>query len=247
MALADRLAALQDSIGFTLPHRADAPRPAADTLLALATAVRSQVPVDIDYRSWRGAGSSRKLDPYGLVFHAGRWYVAGHDHRSGEIRTFRVDRVTAVTPGTGTFVPPDGFDPVGHVSRSLAGVPYAWEVAVLLDMDPARARRRIPPSVAELSGTTYGTLLRARAERLDGMAHLLAGLGCPFTVLRPDELRIAVASHAAQLAESATRSPPGAAALAGSDVPAGPDVPAELGGTRSPENGMERSARPSPD
>ncbi|WP_371812808.1 WYL domain-containing protein [Saccharopolyspora sp. ASAGF58] len=28
-----------------------------------------------------------------MVFHSGRWYVTGHDHRSGEARTFRVDRI----------------------------------------------------------------------------------------------------------------------------------------------------------
>ncbi|MGI8311577.1 hypothetical protein [Saccharopolyspora hattusasensis] len=24
-----------------------------------------------------------------MVFHSGRWYVTGHDHRSGEARTFQ--------------------------------------------------------------------------------------------------------------------------------------------------------------
>ncbi|WP_443678586.1 hypothetical protein [Nucisporomicrobium flavum] len=37
------------------------------------------------------------------------------------------------------------------------------------------------------------------------MAHLLAGLGWPFTVLRPAELRTAVAEHAARLADFARR------------------------------------------
>ena len=35
--------------------------------------------------------------------------------------------------------------------------------------------------------------MRCRAERLDGMAHMLAGLGRPFTVVKPAELRTAVA------------------------------------------------------
>jgi hypothetical protein len=40
------------------------------------------------------------------------------------------------------------------------------------------------------------------------MAHLLAGLGWPFTVLGPDDLRAAVARHAANLSTWADRPPP---------------------------------------
>ena len=75
------------------------------------------------YRSWRGEDSERELDTYGLVFHSGRWYASGLDHRRGEVRTFRVDRITAVTPLAATYDEPDGFDVVAHVTGSLAAVP----------------------------------------------------------------------------------------------------------------------------
>ena len=102
---------------------------------------------------------------------------------------------------------PEGFDPVGHVTRSLAGVPYRWEVEVLLETDLEQARRRVPPSVAELTETQDGILLRTRAQDLTGMAQLLAGLGWPFTIVRPDELRTAVTECATRLAAFAERSP----------------------------------------
>lgn len=102
---------------------------------------------------------------------------------------------------------PAGFDPVAQVTRSLARVPYAHDVEVLLEADLAAARRRLPPSVAELSATDGGVLLRARAESLAGMAHLLAGLGWPFTVVRPEALRAEVAAHARGLAAWAARAP----------------------------------------
>jgi predicted DNA-binding transcriptional regulator YafY len=201
--LATRLEALQETLGFTLPRREPAGRPAPATLLLLGAAAREGERVTIEYRSWRGAASRRGLDPYGVVFHSGRWYVTGHDHQRDEIRTFRVDRISSVAPtGTG-FAVPDGFDPVSHVTRSLAAVPYTWQVEVLLETDPAQARRRIPATVGELTETADGVLLRARAERLDGMAVLLAGLGWPFTVVGPAELRQAVAEYAARLAEYA--------------------------------------------
>jgi predicted DNA-binding transcriptional regulator YafY len=153
------------------------------------------------------SASARDVDPYGLVFHAGRWYLAGHDHRSGEIRTFRLDRIGTVDVRDATFDPPPDFDAVGHVARSLADVPYTWQVEVLLETDLDQARRRIPAFVAGLSVSADGVLLRARAQSLPGMAQMLAGLGWSFTVLRPDELRGAVAEHAARLAACAQRTP----------------------------------------
>jgi predicted DNA-binding transcriptional regulator YafY len=205
--LSERLSAVQESLGFTLHRRADPAWPATATLLTLGTATRARRRVTITYRSWQGRASVRELDPYGLVFHAGRWYVTGHDHGRKEIRTFRLDRIGTVETGTATFLVPDGFDPVGHVTRSLARVPYSWEVEVLLDTDLAQARRRVPASVAELTESPDGVLMRARAEHLDGMAQLLAGLGWAFTILRPDELRAAVTGCAARLAELANRRP----------------------------------------
>jgi predicted DNA-binding transcriptional regulator YafY len=203
--LAARLEALQETLGFTLPRREPADRPAPGTVLTLGTAARERRRVTIDYRSWRGATSQRQLDPYGVVFHSGRWYVAGHDHHRGEIRTFRLDRIASVALTDDTFPAPDGFDPVAHVTRSLATVPYTWRVEVLLETDLAQARRRIPATVGELTETADGVLLHTRAERLDGMAQLLSGLGWPFTIVRPDELRQAVAERAAALAGYAER------------------------------------------
>ncbi|MEU7932566.1 helix-turn-helix transcriptional regulator [Micromonospora echinofusca] len=205
--LGDRLAAVQEHLGFTLRRSVPQTRPATGTLLTLGGAARHRRRVRLEHRSSSGALTRRELDPYGLVFHSGRWYVTGHDHLRGEVRTFRLDRIGEVLPGEETFTVPDGFDPVAQVTRSLARVPYAHDVEVLLEADLAAARRRLPPSLAELSATDGGVLLRARAENLAGMAQLLAGLGWPFTVVRPEALRAEVAAHARSLAAWAARVP----------------------------------------
>ena len=82
-----------------------------------------------------------------------------------------------------------GFDPVRHVTRSLAAVPYAHEIEVVLATTLENAQRRIPPTVATLAETEGGVLLTGRAEHLPGLAAMLAGLGWPFTVRRPAALR----------------------------------------------------------
>jgi predicted DNA-binding transcriptional regulator YafY len=149
--------------------------------------------------------SRREVDPYGLVFHSGRWYLVAHDHRTDEIRSFRLDRIAAAAPTGGTFEAPPNFDAVAHVTRQWAGLPWKWEVEVLIEADVAQVRRRVPAAVADVTEVADGVRLSCRAQSLPGMAQMLAGLGWPFTVVRPDELRTALAEHAAQLVRYAAR------------------------------------------
>jgi predicted DNA-binding transcriptional regulator YafY len=208
--LAARLAAAQEVLGFELPHRVAAARPASVPLLTLGAATREHRRVTVSYRSGQAAPSLREIDPYGLVFHAGRWYLTGYERRREEIATLRVEQIASVDLSEETFPVPEGFDPVGHVTRSLATVADRWEVEVLLETDATQARRRIPDAAAELTETADGVLLRIRADRLDSVAQLLAGLGCPFTIVRPDQLRRAVTDRAAQLTSYAQRRAPAA-------------------------------------
>ena len=187
-ALSERVGALRQTLGFTQHQRK--PAVAADTgvVLTLATAASQHQRVRLRYRSHADQDSERDLDPYGLVLHSGRWYVTGRDGKSGELRTFRVDRVSEVLLSGVSFDPPADFDPVQHVTRSLAAVPYAHEIEVVLATTLENARRRIPATVATLAETEGGVLLTGRAEHLPGLAAMLAGLGWPFTVRRPAAL-----------------------------------------------------------
>jgi predicted DNA-binding transcriptional regulator YafY len=187
--LSERVAALRQTLDFTQHQRKPAVAADTGTVLTLATAASQHQRVRLRYRSHAEQDSERDLDPYGLVLHSGRWYVTGRDGKSGELRTFRVDRVSEALLSGVSFDPPAGFDPVQHVTRSLAAVPYAHEIEVVLATTLANAQRRIPPTVATLAETEGGVLLTGRAEHLPGLAAMLAGLGWPFTVRRPAALR----------------------------------------------------------
>jgi predicted DNA-binding transcriptional regulator YafY len=191
--------ALQETLEFTRT-RGSAPAAAAAALL-LADAIRRRRRIHTAYRTFAGEESERELSPLGLVVHSGRWYLAAHDHGRDDLRTFRVDRMWRTSLADAAAVaPPDGFDAVAHVSRSLARVPWKWEVEVLLELPVDEAARRIPPTLAELTDDPAGTLLLMRVDSLDWMATVLAGLGCGFTIHRPDELRSSVRELAARLA-----------------------------------------------
>ncbi|MDI6103381.1 YafY family protein [Actinoplanes sp. NEAU-A12] len=207
-ALRARIDALLATLDFTATRPVSAPDTATGTLLTLATAASGRRPVAFTYTKPGAGPAGRELDPYGLVFHGGRWFVTGHDHERGTVRTFRLDRISGATLRDGAFEVPAGFDPAAHVAAGLATGNWRHEVSVLLHTDLEQARRRIPPTVATLSRTRSGVRLTTRAERLDGMAQMLAGLGWDFTVETPDELRAEVARLGARLQAASGRVPP---------------------------------------
>lgn len=201
-ALAERLDALLSAADFTAPARSGSP-PGTDVLLALADAARRRRPVTISYTSWRGGTSERTIEPYGLVFHSARWYVTGADSLRGEVRTFRLDRVTAATPGPGTFEIPADFDPTSRVLAGLADVRYPHEVSVVLHAPLTAVRERLPAGAATLTEVDGGVRMLLRANRLDWAAGVIAWLGYPFSVEYPDELRAELRTLATRLSTCA--------------------------------------------
>jgi predicted DNA-binding transcriptional regulator YafY len=198
-ALRRRVEALEATLAFTTAAPVGAPV-TGETVLLLADAIRRRRRLRVAYRSFAGDNTRRELSPHGLVVHSGRWYLAAYDHMRDDLRTFRVDRMRRATVGEGTaLAPPDGFDAVAYVTRSLARVPWPYEVEVVLALPLDEATRRLPATLAELSETDGGTLLRMRVGSLDWTASVLAGLGCDFTIRAPDELRASVRALADRL------------------------------------------------
>ena len=198
-----RVEALEAALAFTTAAPVGAPV-AGETVLLLADAIRRRRRLRVAYRSFAGDNTRRELSPHGLVVHSGRWYLAAYDHTREDLRTFRVDRMRRATVRDGQAVaPPDGFDAVAYVTRSLARVPWPYEVEVVLELPLDEATRRLPATLAELSETDGGTLVRMRVSSLDWTASVLAGLGCDFTIRRPDELRASVRALAERLAACA--------------------------------------------
>jgi predicted DNA-binding transcriptional regulator YafY len=183
---------LEHTLGFT-GEVSNSP-PDGETLLTIAEAARRERRVEARYTDSAGVETARDLSPYGLVAHAGRWYVPAFDHLRGDLRALRADRFTRVRLAGRAEPAPEAFDAVAFVSRSLARVPWTHEIEVVLHTDLATATRRFPPTLAELEPTDAPdrTRLRMRADSLDWAAGLLAAAGCDFTVTAPDALRPAL-------------------------------------------------------
>ncbi|MBK6013885.1 YafY family protein [Streptomyces sp. MBT53] len=208
-ALRRRLDALLDTADFTARPRA-ATAPETEVLLELAEAALHRRPVAIGYTDRKGRTSDRTVLPYGLVAHAGRWYLTGADPGDGEVRTFRLDRVTALRVRSGSFEVPADFDPAATVLDSLARTPWAHDVSLRIRGSVEDVRGRLPAGIATLATADEGAdwvRVRIRAERLDWIPPVLAALDRPFVVERPAALRDLVRALARRLDEYATDEP----------------------------------------
>jgi predicted DNA-binding transcriptional regulator YafY len=202
--IADRLDAVLESLAFTT-EPGDVPVPQTAVLLTVADAVRRHRPISIQYTSGGGRRTVRTLHPFGLVNHAGRWYVTGADPEIGEDRTFRLDRIANARTLPGSFEPPAGLEPAERLLTSMAQAPYRHEVTLRIQGTLKQIRKRLPASVAEVreyqeeEGWQW---VEIRAESLDWLPAVLAALDLPFVIERPDELRDRVVALADRLAAS---------------------------------------------
>ena len=203
--IADRLDAVLESLSFTA-EPGDHPAPQADVLLAVADAVRHRRPVSLQYTTGDDRRRVRTLHPFGLVNHAGRWYVTGADPELGEDRTFRLDRMADVRTLPGSFEPPAGADAAERLLTSMARAPYRHEVTLRVQGTLEQIRTRLPASIAEVRSADEGWQeVEIRAESLEWLPAALAGLDLPFVIERPDELRDRVVALADRLAASGRR------------------------------------------
>ncbi|MCU1460611.1 MAG: putative transcriptional regulator [Acidimicrobiales bacterium] len=89
--------------------------PGAEVLAPLFGAVSERRAVAFGYR-----GARRTLDPYGLSFRNGHWYVSGRDHDRDEVRQFRLDRVDGDVEPVG---PPGAFE-----ATATGDQPHPWRM-----------------------------------------------------------------------------------------------------------------------
>lgn len=87
----------------------------AEKVRALAEAVHSRKGVTFNYISSGGVQRRRSVDPYGLFFREGQWYLTGCDTSVDAVRTYAVERlsnldVNELRPRTPDFERPEGFD-----------------------------------------------------------------------------------------------------------------------------------------
>jgi proteasome accessory factor C len=113
----------------------------ATHLRTLVTAARKRERLEIDYVSASHHQYERRpVDPYGIVHHAGEWYVVGHCHKRGDVRTFRIDRIAELRNMNERFDRPADFDLEAY-RRERLYVPSADAVTVRIQLDSVAVTR----------------------------------------------------------------------------------------------------------
>ncbi len=161
----------------------------------MSAAARAQQRVRLRYRSAADHETEREVDVYGLAWRGGAWYAMGHCHLRRDLRAFRLDRVLGVESLPKSFGRPAGFDVLGHLARSIAMLPRAFAVEVLLDTDLERARRIVFVELGVLTACRGGVRLDTQADDLEWVARELARLPFGFKIKKPAALRRALAAH----------------------------------------------------
>lgn len=166
----------------------------ADALVTLARAVRDRTRVRFVYGD---PPADRDVEPAGVVTTGRRWYLHAFDPARDDWRTFRIDRMDAVTATTWPFRPRPGPDPAEAVRRAVAhawrGTPYA----VVYDAAPdaVAAAGWWGPEVRFGVLPDGRTEVRGEEDRLEVLAWYLTRaaltLDCGLTVVEPDALRSA--------------------------------------------------------
>jgi predicted DNA-binding transcriptional regulator YafY len=192
-------AVVVDPAGWDQPARA---RPAPAFLDAVQQAVVTGKQVALGYVARDRAASRRVVHPLGLASKGAAWYlVADTDHG---LRTFRVDRITAVEPTGESVVRPDGFD--------LAA---AWDL-IRDEVDqrrtPVVARGTATTEVIPVLRLAFGTRLRIgppagddrvtvefRGHTIESLAGEIAGFGGEVEVQEPAAVRRRLARLAVEL------------------------------------------------
>lgn len=166
-------------------------------LPAVAAAVWERRAIRVRYRRWRTPQVvERRLEPYGIVLKAGRWYTVA---RAGDdLRTFRIGQILDLEPLDDVFDRPVRFDLARHWKAHTARLQERlWKDMAEIRISPVGITRLQDfAAQAVLVGVSQGELEPSgwhRAvipiESLDHAEAELLRLGPEVEVLAPSELR----------------------------------------------------------
>ncbi len=198
--------ALPESVGrpaallwqHTAAAPTDLPRPDPATTSALVEAVATGHRVRLGYRTGQGHELTNEVDPWAVVVRYGLWYLLCRNS-SGDIRTYRIDRVLSVEQLSGRSAPPEDLDAIAVLEQNLGqGWPLSTRVRFLAPADAVRPWIRSAMGTLEPDGDEC-VLVGSTNNPEMYAGEWLAQIPLNFFVEAGDELRAAVLALAARL------------------------------------------------
>ena len=172
------------------PHAVVVLDPEAEQLRLLTAAINGQRVAKIVHRSPSKGESARDIEPY-LLWHAkGGLYVVAHDHRSGQIRTFAVQRIVEVELLDQRFIPDPTFNPAEHTRRGFGvfnGDKYRFQIEFRRDIAYLITERQWHHTQRECD-TEWGVMITWHMAGLREVASWIAGFGGQARIHSPAQL-----------------------------------------------------------
>lgn len=109
---------------------------------AIAEAVQARKTVTFKYTNAAGETRDRSIDPYGVFFRDGSWYLVGRDRDLDAVRTFAITRMDAIDVNPARPRTPDFERPADFDVRQVERLPFQYGAA------PFTARIRFAPETA---------------------------------------------------------------------------------------------------
>jgi len=164
-----------------------------DTIRTLNDAVLERVTVRMRYRTGRtGSVATRELDPYRVWYRSGGLYVVGLDHKSGEIRTFAIERIREIEASGEHFDAPDEFDFDAYIGSSFGVIAEpATRVRIRFEKSWATyvEERTWHPSQRVERESGGGVLLTMEVGGTHELRSWVLSFGPGAEVLEPESLR----------------------------------------------------------
>ena len=167
----------------------------APHLQPIAEAVAGRRRISFRYRSAQGDEADREVDPWGLLFRRGAWYLVGQDRGRGEARSFRLSRITSGVRDAGEGErPPDGFSAAEHLAAGPWGLGEPDTVARVAFSPRVAwwALAAVPGAANEVTRDDGWTEADVPASAGDGFVSWILSLGPDAEILAPDAVRAQV-------------------------------------------------------
>ncbi|MGO4103119.1 helix-turn-helix transcriptional regulator [Leifsonia sp. YAF41] len=168
---------------------------ASETISTIQAAVRDGLPVEFDYLNARGESVHRVVDPLRVESVDNDWYLRGWCHLREAVRTFRLDRMSLVTPTDQPAAAHAG--DVRLPERLFEGSDDDLTVVVELPATAMRLMADYRPVGEEPIGNGDRVRTTLRVAHFHGLKRLVTGLAGIVTVVSPDAARRVVADWAA--------------------------------------------------
>ena len=170
-------------------------------------AVARRARVEMSYRGRSREPTQRRVDPWGLYYRQGLWYLVGYCNLRQEGRTFHLGRIESLEltrgqQGSGHFEVPEDFDISAHARRRPWEYPQHEPVTVRIAL-----AEKLVPAVGEIFGefvevetATEGARVTLQVSNRNALMEAVLPHGAAAEVIEPADIRQELAGIYRELA-----------------------------------------------